>query len=92
VVAARSQTKAATPQAKRKKKSKSAGGRPPPPAVVVEEAKARRPTTTGSARPTSRRLVTARQRQELYSLNLLMTRLEKEAFTKVCEEKGYSET
>ena len=31
----------------------------------------------------SRRLVTARQRQELYSLNLLMTRLEKEAFTKV---------
>ena len=33
--------------------------------------------------PQSRRLVTTRQRQELYSLNQLMTRLEKEAFAKV---------
>ena len=31
----------------------------------------------------NRRLVTTRQRQELYSLNQLMTRLEKEAFAKV---------
>ena len=41
--------------------------------------------------PQSRRLVTARQRQELYSLNLLMTRLEKEAFTKVPRPKQNQE-
>ena len=36
----------------------------------------------------NRRLVTTRQRQELYSLNQLMTRLEKEAFARVGSQLG----
>ena len=37
----------------------------------------------------NRRLVTSRQRQEIYALNQLMTELERENFNRVCREKGY---
>ena len=37
----------------------------------------------------NRRLVTTRQRQEIYALNILMTDLERENFNRVCREKGY---
>jgi len=37
----------------------------------------------------NRRLVTSRQRQEIYALNQLMTDLERENFNRVCQEKGY---
>ena len=35
------------------------------------------------------RLVTARQRQEIYALNRIMTRLENEKFKKFCQERGF---
>ena len=35
------------------------------------------------------RLVTPRQRQEIYALNRVMTRLENEKFKKFCYEKGF---
>ena len=35
------------------------------------------------------RLVTARQRQEIFALNRIMTRLENEKFKKFCQEKGF---
>ena len=35
------------------------------------------------------RLVTPRQRQEIYALNRVMTRLENEKFKKFCTEKGF---
>ena len=33
--------------------------------------------------------VTPRQRQEIYSLNRIMTRLENDRFKKFCQEKGF---
>ena len=35
------------------------------------------------------RQVTPRQRQEIYALNRVMTRLENERFKKFCQEKGF---
>ena len=35
------------------------------------------------------RLVTTRQRQEIYALNRIMTRLENEKFKKFCQERGF---
>jgi hypothetical protein len=35
------------------------------------------------------RLVTTRQRQEIYALNRIMTRLENDKFKKFCQERGF---
>ena len=40
-------------------------------------------------RTNNTRLVTPRQRQEIYALNRVMTRLENEKFKKFCHEKGF---
>ena len=40
-------------------------------------------------RTNNTRLVTPRQRQEIYALNRVMTRLENEKFKKFCNEKGF---
>ncbi len=35
------------------------------------------------------RLVTARQRQEIYALNRIMTRMENDRFRQFCQERGH---
>ncbi len=44
---------------------------------------------TLDVRTQNTRLVTVRQRQEIYALNRIMTRLENERFKKFCQEKGF---
>ena len=45
--------------------------------------------TFADIRVQNSRLVTPRQRQEIYALNRVMTRLENEKFKKYCHEKGF---
>ena len=47
------------------------------------------PVFSTDMRVQNTRLVTPRQRQEIYALNRVMTRLENEKFKRFCTEKGY---
>ena len=47
------------------------------------------PVFSTDIRTNNTRLVTPRQRQEIYALNRVMTRLENEKFKNYCHEKGY---
>lgn len=49
----------------------------------------REPVFHVDVRTQNTRLVTPRQRQEIYALNRVMTRLENEKFKKFCQERGY---
>ena len=47
------------------------------------------PVFSTDMRVQNTRLVTPRQRQEIYALNRVMTRLENEKFKRFCTEKGF---
>ena len=49
----------------------------------------RDPVFSTDIRTQNIRLVTPRQRQEIYALNRVMTRLENEKFKRFCHEKGF---
>lgn len=49
----------------------------------------REPVFVLDVRTQNSRLVTSRQRQEIYSLNRVMTRLENDKFKQFCQEKGH---
>ena len=49
----------------------------------------RDPVFSTDIRTQNTRLVTPRQRQEIYALNRVMTRLENEKFKRFCHEKGF---
>ena len=49
----------------------------------------REPVFSTDFKTQNTKLVTPRQRQEIYALNRVMTRLENEKFKRFCHEKGY---
>ena len=55
----------------------------------ILQVQSRDPVFSTDVRTQNTKLVTPRQRQEIYALNRVMTRLENEKFKRFCHEKGY---
>eukprot|EP00090_Calanus_glacialis_P019235 TRINITY_DN29593_c0_g1_i1.p1 TRINITY_DN29593_c0_g1~~TRINITY_DN29593_c0_g1_i1.p1 ORF type:complete len:326 (+),score=74.18 TRINITY_DN29593_c0_g1_i1:266-1243(+) len=86
-ITSRSSSKSSTPSLK--KKRKKAPVQKKKSVDSSDSSETQQAVVYTNYRHQNRRLVTMRQRQELYSLNLMMTALEKENFIRVCHEKGY---